>query len=274
MQHEGLIDRRIPPQRPVRAFAWRLGAVTAAVGVHGVLCLMLNGSSPSPTELDARAITVALITRPPPLPAPATREPKTQTKPIDPPPDTPPEPLTEPNPQQSVVRDPTPATQTAPSSPQDVTPAPKPDSSGQPVPDQWRLDPGAQMPLDKTQLAQALDCPSGFDVGCAAQRKALFADEQLTETELVWSPAYAHSGLSNSDLYGLSEAEIRKRLGIPTAGQNAFMILPGIGIDGPWWDALHGVNKACDYSVRITDDGERVLSKTCGGLKPATRSLK
>ena len=84
-------------------------------------------------------------------------------------------------------------------------------------------------------------------------------------------PSHAHSGLSDSDLFGLSEAEIRERLGIPTAGQNGFAILPGIVIDGPLWDKLHGVNKGCNYSVGIGANGSKELRKHCEELKPSSK---
>lgn len=151
--------------------------------------------------------------------------------------------------------------------------------AGEPIPNRWRLPDGASIPLGKTQqavnpnfeaLTKSLNC-LGFDVECAEQRKAVFSEDQLTDTDLVWMRSYAHSGLSNSDLYGMSEAQIRERLGIPTAGKNGFMILPGIAIDGPWWDALHGVNKACDYGIGINDLGAKQLMKRCKPLKPSSR---
>jgi len=157
-------------------------------------------------------------------------------------------------------------------------------SSTQPVArsdidERWRLPDGANIQIGRTQqppnpnlakLGQALDC-FGFDADCAVQRKEIFANEQLSETDLVWMRSYAHSGLSDSSLYGLSEAQIRERLGIPTAGRNGFLIIPGIGIDGPWWDKLHGVNKACSYSVGIGVEGQRELKKSCPSLKPSSK---
>ena len=137
---------------------------------------------------------------------------------------------------------------------------------------------GEPIPRGKTEpprnpnyeaLTQALDC-LGFDEACAEQRKAVFSEDQLTETDLVWMPSFAHSGLSNSDFYGLSEAQIRDRLGVATAGKNGFAIFPGISIDGPLWDALHGVNKACDYGIGGTG-AERRLVKRCDTLKPSSR---
>jgi len=147
------------------------------------------------------------------------------------------------------------------------------------IDERWRLPDGANIPIGKTEqprnpnlakLGQALDC-FGFDADCAIQRKEIFAKEQLSETDLVWMRSYAHSGLSDSSLYGLSEAQIRERLGIPTAGRNGLLIFPGIGIDGPWWDKLHGVNKACSYGVGIGAGGQRELKKSCAKLKPSSK---
>lgn len=147
------------------------------------------------------------------------------------------------------------------------------------IPDRWRLPSGASIPLDRTRqppnpdfeaLSKTLDC-FGFDVDCALQRKDIFAEEQLTETDLVWMRSYAHSGLSNSEFYGMSEAQIRERLGVPTAGKNGLMIFPGIVLDGAWWDALHGVNKACEYGLGVNDAGQKQLMKRCKSLKPSPR---
>lgn len=150
---------------------------------------------------------------------------------------------------------------------------------GEAIPDRWRLPDGARIPLENTRqprnpnlesFSKSLEC-LGFDADCAVQRKAIFAEEQLSGTDLVWMRTYANSGLSNSDFYGMSEAQIRERLGIPTAGKNGFMIFPGIAIDGPWWDALHGVNKACDYGIGINDLGAKQLMKRCKPLKPTSK---
>lgn len=149
------------------------------------------------------------------------------------------------------------------------------------IDERWHLQNGANIPIGKTEqprnpnlakLGQTLDC-FGFDADCAIQRKEIFANEQLSETDLVWMRSYAHSGLSDSSLYGLSEAQIRERLGIPTAGRNGLFIFPGIVIDGPWWDKLHGVNKACSYSVGIGAGGQRELKKSCAKLKPSSKDI-
>lgn len=144
------------------------------------------------------------------------------------------------------------------------------------IPDRWRLPVGARIRLEDTKLSKgplgdSLDCLQGFRVECEELRKSVFSEDQLTETDLVWMATHAHSGLSDSRLYGLSEGEIRERLGIPTAGQNGVMILPGIGIDGPIWDALHGVNKNCSYGVGTGASGQRELKKSCGSLKPSSK---
>ncbi len=116
-----------------------------------------------------------------------------------------------------------------------------------------------------------MDCLKGFKTDCADQRKFVFAADQLSGTDLVWMASHPHSGLSDSSLYGLSEAEIHKRLGITVAGDNGFMILPGISIDGPLWDLLHGVNKPCDYSVGVGANGQRELRKRCAEKRPSSK---
>lgn len=207
--------------------------------------------------------------RPSPSEVPAaTSEPSAEPTPVE----TPPE-------QVQIETQPNPVRSAPPSSePLSILSTDDPET-GEAIPDRWRLPDGARIPLENTQqprnpnmeaLSQALDC-LGFDADCAVQRKAVFAEDQLTGTDLVWMRSYAHSGLSDSSLYGLSEAQIRERLGIPTAGENGFMILPGIGIGGPWWDALHGVNKSCEYSVGLNEDGQKQLLKRCKPLKPTSK---
>ncbi len=76
-------------------------------------------------------------------------------------------------------------------------------------------------------------------------RKEIFAEYQLTETDLIWTPLRADTGLP-SQFYGLTDREIRARLNIPTAGENGvFIPFTDIGISGPIVDKMHGVNKTC-----------------------------
>jgi len=112
-------------------------------------------------------------------------------------------------------------------------------------------DPSSTQPVARSDIDERWRLPDGANI-------------QIGRTQQP-------SGLSDSSLYGLSEAQIRERLGIPTAGRNGFLIIPGIGIDGPWWDKLHGVNKACSYSVGIGVEGQRELKKSCPSLKPSSK---
>lgn len=271
----------------------RLYAAAAIAGlVHIGLFALFQSYQPQAFEIEFEPITVELVTLspslPPPVPAPEPApEPKApQIPPLEARPDTPPPQIIEPDPTPEVViifpapipTPPTPAPIIQPpegqsSLPVQAAPTPQGDVL---IPDRWRLPVGARISLGKIgpqngSLAKSLDCLKGFKTDCAGLRKSVFAEEQLSQTDLVWMASHAHSGLSDSSLYGLSEAEIRQRLGIPTAGENGFMILPGIGIDGPLWDILHGVNKSCGYSVGIGSGGQRELQKRCDPLKPSSK---
>jgi len=239
--------------------------------IHCYLFALFETSRPEPTKIDTQSISVALITLPPPkvpqMPANASDNP----------------PPIKPNPAPKAVPKPPQISRIAPPvpTPQPVPDIPPPTGQSSPpvqaaptpkgeilISDRWRLPVGARISLDQIGPAQGslgavLDCLKGFETDCAEQRKFVFAEDQLSETDLVWMASHPHSGLSDSSLFGMSETEIRKRLGIPAAGENGFMILPGIGIDGPLWDKLHGVNKACKYSVGIGDGGQRELRKRC-----------
>ena len=117
------------------------------------------------------------------------------------------------------------------------------------IPSRWALEPA----LSKNRLEgifgegfeKDIKCIRSLSEDCNDLRTSVFADYQLSEQDLIWTEKFAHSGLTSSDLHGLSEREIRQKLSIPVAGANGFMILPGIGIDGNFWDSLHGVNKKC-----------------------------
>ena len=237
--------------------------------------------APIPVKLVILDIAPALEADRPeetPVPAPEPQTPLTDPIPVP----------TEPPPERTQTE---PLPETAPKIRPAPTPAAPPRSIplsilstddpqiGEPIPDKWRLPDGARIPLENMQqsqnpnleaLSKSLDC-LGFALNGTVCVKAIFAEDQLSGTDLVWMRSYAHSGLSDSALYGLSEAQIRERLGIPTAGKNSFMLLPGIGIDGPWWDALHGVNKGCDYGLGFNAAGQKQLIKTCKPLKPTSK---
>ena len=283
MERADIAAGKPPTERGRRAFA-----ICFALAMHVMVFWILSYIPQKPFSVPTPPIAVKLvIAQPVPklLNAPKPETPKPVTPPIEPSPEPlKPEPKPEPEPELELEPEPERPSVTiivepniAPPSPDPVVPS-APESGNQ-IPERWRLPKGAKIPLGKTQqpsssqtqsLAKALDC-LGFSADCAAQRKSIFAEEQLSNTDLVWMASEAHSGLSDSDLYGLSEAQIRERLGITTAGKNGFAILPGIVIDGPWWDALHGVNKACGYSVGVNESGSRELKKNCKPLKPSSK---
>ena len=266
-------------------------AIGFTLAVHAAIFVTLSFVPQKPLAVPKAPISVKLVIVDASLPSEAEVTPKpaqkapAETQPVSPPPETQkpniPAPLPTVKPQPETSADeisPEPLFEPPPSNPLSIL-STQDDLFGDPIPDKWRLPDGASIPLDKTQqprnpnfeaLTRALDC-LGFETECATQRKTLFAEDQLSGADLVWMPSYAHSGLNNSDFYGMSEAQIRERLGVPTAGKNGFMILPGIAIVGPWWDALHGVNKACDYGLGVNDLGQKQLMKRCKPLKPTSR---
>lgn len=272
-------------------------AVGFTLAVHAAVFAILSSVPEKQLAIPKAPIPVNLVIVETSLPAEAetdsvpAKETTVETRPVSPPPVTPdrnaPAPLPTIKPQaeppeivEESVDEISPEPQAAPPLIKPLSILSTQDSQfGDPIPEKWRLPHGASIPLDKigpsgnptfAALTRALDC-LGFDADCAKQRKVVFSEDQLTGTDLVWMPTYAHSGLSNSDLFGMSEDQIRDRLGIPTAGKNGLMIFPGIAIDGPWWDALHGVNKACDYGIGINDLGAKQLMKRCKPLKPTSR---
>ncbi|MGB3457155.1 MAG: hypothetical protein WBG08_03400 [Litorimonas sp.] len=145
--------------------------------------------------------------------------------------------------------------------------------------ERWRADVplSGQDPVLGT-LVRDLDCVDGFALDCAQRRKEVFAASQLSESDKVWMPTRAHSGLSDARFRGLSEAQIRAELGIPTAGQNGFTIpFSPVHISSWWLDPLYGVNKRC--SVKVSKNpttqqlGETEMVQDCDPLKPAQDAL-
>ena len=117
------------------------------------------------------------------------------------------------------------------------------------VPSQWALEPALSDERLHGIFGEGFDndikCLRSLSEDCDDLRRSVFSDYQLTEQDLIWTESFAHNGLTNPELHGLSEREIRQKLAIPIAGDNGFVILPGIAIDGNLWDSLHGVNKKC-----------------------------
>jgi len=202
----------------------------------------------------------------PPIAAPQPLPPKPQ-----PSPDSTAEPLVNPAP----VTPPQPSTETPPlSSPPITVPAiiagPQTDEPEEEenaasiyIPSRWALEPALSKPRLEGIFGEGfekdINCVRSLSDDCTSLRKEVFADYQLSEQDLIWTENFAHSGLTSPELHGLSEREIRKKLAIPIAGDNALVILPGIAIDGNFWDTLHGVNKKCPVLRGI---------RRCPGLKP------
>jgi len=121
-------------------------------------------------------------------------------------------------------------------------------------------------------LAENLSCLSGFSEDCADIRKEVFKDFQMTETDKVWTKKYAHTGLP-VEFYGLSERQVRAKLNLHFAGENGIYIpFTNIGIDGAWWDALHGIKKGCEWKIAISRDGNgHGAIKDCPKYLPAAK---
>lgn len=133
------------------------------------------------------------------------------------------------------------------------------------IPSRWALKPPlAEKRLEGLGFTQDdIECLTSLEDHCQKLRKRVFAEYRLTETELVWTPNRPDTGMT-SEFRGLSEQEILEKLGMNYAGGNAFMILPGISIDGPLWDKLHGVNKTC----KLRQNYGNVLDGTAGTVAP------
>ena len=131
------------------------------------------------------------------------------------------------------------------------------------IPSRWALKPPlATQRLEGLGFTQAdIECLTSLEVECQDLRKKVFVEYLLTETELVWTPDRPDSGMP-AEFRGLSKPEILEKLGMNYAGGNAFVILPGIAIDGPLWDRLHGVNKPCRLQRAISGPG----SQAQGGI--------
>lgn len=116
------------------------------------------------------------------------------------------------------------------------------------IPSRWALKP----PLATSRLvslgfsAQDIECLTALKDDCKELRELVFAEYRLTDTELVWTPNRADTGMP-AEFRGMTHQQIMEKLGMNYAGGNALQILPGIVIDGPLWDKLHGVNKTCRY---------------------------
>lgn len=135
----------------------------------------------------------------------------------------------------------------------------------EPSADDKRIDEGLK------SLAAELTCLNGFSTDCADIRKEVFKDFQMTETDKVYTKKYAHTGMP-AEFYGMSERQIRAKLNVPNAGENGIYIpFTNIGIDGGWLDAMHGVNKGCEWKVAIDKAGNHGPIKDCPDYLPAAK---
>ena len=142
------------------------------------------------------------------------------------------------------------------------------------VPSQWALEPPlSDQNLKGIGLLDDAECLRALSEDCAALRKEVFAEYELTEMEKVWTEQRADTGMP-SEFYGLSEREIRLKVGSKIAGENGFMILPGIGIDGSLWDMMHGVKKTCQMKRGINSEGRYDVVRVCPESLPAARDRK
>lgn len=124
------------------------------------------------------------------------------------------------------------------------------------IPSRWALKPPlATDRLKGLGFSQSdIECLTSLEPECQNLRSEVFVEYLLTETELVWTPSRPDTGMP-AEFRGLSDQEILEKLGMNYAGGNALLILPGIAIDGPLWDRLHGVNKPCRLQRAITGTG-------------------
>ena len=152
---------------------------------------------------------------------------------------------------------------TVPPSEMGAQPTPLPPG---PSADDRRVDEGLK------SLAAELSCLNGFSVDCADIRKDVFEDFQMSETDKVYTKKYAHTGMP-VEFYGMSERAIRAKLNVPNAGENGLYIpFTNIGIDGGIWDAIHGVNKGCEWKIGADPKtGRQAPIKDCPGYLPAAR---
>ena len=255
-------------------------ALIFAAALHLLLFQALMFSRAERLESIEDVISVSLITLPPapqrpePLPEPVEKRPETEDAPL-------PLPKVKPTPQPA-----------APSTPVIYTPAPDILASSRPV---TEADSGNTVPLSQSgtktfavpteprpdvkrideglkSLAAELTCLNGFATDCAEIRKDVFEGFQMTETDKVYTKKYAHTGMP-VEFYGMSERQIRQKLNLHFAGENGLYIpFTNIGIDGDLWDAMHGVNKRCEWKMGADPQtGRQTPIKDCPDYLPAAK---
>ncbi len=260
-------------------------AIFWAFVFHLLAVSLVWSAAPAAIESQARSdISIVLVEAALPLkPDPTMIEPA--PKPVEPPKPKPkPQPTIEPAPEPIVPPEPTPIPEPVTPTFPDATLAPPtviqqnsiagggeasfPDNplKAEPyIPSRWALKP----PLAPKRLEglgfsrEDIACLTSLKAECQDLRKDVFEEYRLTETELVWTPNRPDTGMP-AEFRGLSENEILEKLGMNHAGGNGLMILPGISIDGPLWDKLHGVNKTC----KLRQNYGNVSDGSAGTLKP------
>jgi len=127
-----------------------------------------------------------------------------------------------------------------------------------------RAENGAKLP-NLVDLGEDLKCLKSTEHQCQVKRYSTLGESaKLSETDKVWTRKLAYTGLP-SEFYGLSEREIYQKLNISIAGENGLYIpFTSIGIDGQWWDSLHGVKKHCKYVAAGKGEFVKVCPKVSG----------
>lgn len=240
-------------------------AVICTAALHLLLFQALMFSGAEPLEPIEDVISVSLITLPPvpqtqePLPKPTEDPPKLKDAPLPPPPEIKPVPKLA-APFRPLIATPTPdilassrpvtetdSSNTVPLSQSGATSVAAPT---EPSLDEKRIDEGLK------SLAAELTCLNRFSADCAEIRKNVFEEFQMTETDKIYTKKYAHTGMP-VEFYGMSERQIRAKLNVPNAGENGIVIIPGLlALDGDLWDAMHGVNKKCEWKVAAPTTGD------------------
>jgi hypothetical protein len=259
-----------------REDAARVGvAVCSALALHFLLFHLMMFKTPAPFEVKEDFIAIELVTLPPAaqiVEVPRDEPPEDSDAPLPPqPPKLKPMPVTPP---------PAPSVQTVTPNiltseqlatandagntvPPSIADAASPNTNQRSA-DEARIDEGLKA------LAAELSCLKGFSEECAETRKDVFDEFQLTETDKVYTKKYAHTGMP-AEFYGMSERAIREKLNLKFAGENGLVIIPFLlTIDGDIWDAMHGVNKKCEWKVSASGARHGAI-KDCPDYLPAAK---
>lgn len=234
------------------------------ITVHAVKAPLLKSVSvtflPPPTQVEDIAPPAESEPANTPIAEPEVKHESSQEPVPKPKPE--PVPKPEPEPIPAPVTTPTPQTAVTIIQSDETTTIPGDGAPSKPhIPSRWALKP----PLEEKRLESLgftpndIKCLTSLEPECQELRKEVFAEYQLTETELVWTPNRPDTGMT-AEFRGLTDNQILEKLGMNYAGGNAFTILPGITIDGPLWDKMHGVNKTCRL---VKSTGEMGVIRVC-----------